>query len=232
MVTKELAGRIYAIGDVHGHATRLRALHERIRQDLRAQPAASLLIHLGDLIDRGPDSAACLECLLSDPNADTPTINMMANPERMLLDALERPQRAPLWLQNGGAATLASWDIDPRSPPETWRERIPAAQLRLLQRLALCHLAPPFLFVHAGVRPGIRLSMQSPHDLLWIREDFLHWSGTMLPELPDTIVVHGHTPTPEPQLRRNRIGIDTNAGSGGKLTCAALEQDSVYFLQV
>ncbi len=89
-----------------------------------------------------------------------------------------------------------------------------------------------FLFVHAGVRPGVALENQDPHDLLWIREGFLDWDGVMLPEAPDRLIVHGHTPAKEPELRRNRIGIDTNAARGGKLTCAALGRHSVYFLQV
>ena len=89
----------------------------------------------------------------------------------------------------------------------------------------------PYLFVHAGVRPGIRLPMQSLVDLLWIRDEFLDWNATMLPDAPNLRIVHGHTPRPEPELRPNRLGIDTNAGRGGKLTCAALSLESVYFLQ-
>jgi serine/threonine protein phosphatase 1 len=104
--------------------------------------------------------------------------------------------------------------------------------LRFLEQLALTHEAGRFLFVHAGVRPGIRLAMQASTDLLWIRDCFLDWDGTMLPDAPDRIIVHGHTPVAAPEVRRNRIGVDTNAARGGMLTCAALSTDSVYFLQV
>ena len=238
MVTEGLAApatpeRIYAVGDVHGHADKLRALHAAIWSDLAANPAReTLLIHLGDYIDRGPDSAGCLALLAAPPIAGMPSVNLMGNHERMLLDALEQPRRASLWLQNGGATTLQSWGIAPGSPPSEWHHQIPPDQLRFMQSLALSHAAGRFIFVHAGVRPGIRLAAQAPDDLLWIRECFLEWDGTMLPEAPDRIIVHGHTPAEQPEVRRNRIGIDTNAARGGKLTCAALSTDSVYFLQV
>lgn len=247
MVTKELPGqqlpgqqmgarpdRIYAVGDVHGHATRLRAMHDAIRRDLRDNPAGSVtLVHLGDYIDRGPDSAACLALLAaSDPIEGVPTVNLMGNHERMMLDALEWPGQGRLWLENGGDAALRSWGIDPQTQPEQWRARIPANHLHFLETLVLTHVAGDFLFVHAGVQPGIRLEKQSPLDLLWIRAGFLDWDGIMLPEAPHRVIVHGHTPASQPEVRRNRIGIDTNAARGGKLTCAALSGDSVYFLQV
>jgi len=235
MVTKALAdpARIYAVGDVHGQAERLRALHGLIETDLRAHPSErALLIHVGDYIDRGPASAACLSVLSEgDPIEGLETVNLMGNHERMLLDALARPGEAQVWRRNGGDATLASWGIAPDTPPELWRTMIPPAHLHFMEGLALSHVAGRFLFVHAGVRPGIRLAMQDPHDLLWIRTSFLEWGGTMLPDAPGLVVVHGHTPGPEPDVRRNRIGVDTNAGAGGKLTCAVLAGDSVYFLQ-
>lgn len=235
MVTEGLAapGRIYAVGDVHGHADKLRDMHKAIREDLAANPVeAPLLVHLGDYIDRGPDSAGCLALLAKGPVEGMPTVNLMGNHERMLLDALEQPQRSRVWLQNGGAATLASWDIGPDVAPTKWRERIPSDQLRFVEGLALSHAASRFLFVHAGVRPGVRLAMQTAADLLWIRDAFLEWEGAMLPDAPHRIIVHGHTPATAPEVRRNRIGVDTNAGRGGVLTCAVLSADSVYFLQV
>lgn len=235
MVTEGLPApeRIYVVGDVHGHVEKLRILHSAIRMDLRAKPAHALLVHLGDYIDRGPDPAGCIALLAEDPPIEgVPTVNLMGNHERMLLDALDHPHRAMLWLQNGGTATLQSWGIPLDEPPSRWRERIPPSHLRFLEELALCHQAGRFVFVHAGVRPGIRLAMQTPTDMLWIRESFLDWDGTMLPDAPDRIIVHGHTPVSAPEVRPNRIGIDTNAGRGGMLTCAALSTDSVYFLQV
>ena len=226
--------RIYAIGDVHGHASRLRSLHAMIRDDFAERPVErALIVHLGDYIDRGPDSAGCLEQLLhGSPINGVPCCNLLGNHEKMLLDALERPSEAGLWLRNGGSATLRSWGIAPESDPRSWHELIPATHLDFLRTLMPMLRAGTYLFVHAGVRPGIRLPMQSLEDVLWIREGFLDWDGKMLPDAPGLRVVHGHTPSAEPDLRPNRLGIDTNAARGGKLTCAALSSHSVYYLQV
>ncbi len=242
MVTKELAAmqeatevpqRIYAIGDVHGEAERLRSLHAMIREDFEDRPVEqALIVHLGDYIDRGPDSAGCLDQLAhGSPIAGIPCCNLLGNHEKMLLDVLEHPREAGLWLRNGGDATLRSWGIDPNSDPRGWGDRIPEPHLDFLRTLPPMLVAGMYLFVHAGVRPGIRLPMQSLDDMLWIRDGFLDWHGKMLPDAPKLRVVHGHTPSEEPELRPNRLGIDTNAVRGGKLTCAALSSDSVYFLQ-
>ena len=242
MVTRRLPGtadaptRLYAIGDVHGHADRLAAMHEAIRRDLATAPTPRpLLIHLGDYIDRGPDSARALSLVgPAPPLAGVPTVNLIGNHERMLLNALESPSRetAGLWLENGGASTLASWGIRADDPRERWGSLIPPAHLRLLRGLALHHRAGQFLFVHAGVRPGAPLAEQRPHDLVWIRLPFLAWDGAMLPEAPETIVVHGHTPELAPVVRRHRIGIDTGAAYGGPLTCVVLGAEEPRFLAV
>lgn len=241
MVTKELPGgpaalppdRIYAIGDVHGQHARLKTVHALIRSDLLSRPVERAhIVHLGDYIDRGPESAGCLQLLVhGSPISGVPCTNLLGNHEQMLLNALTDAREADLWLNNGGAATLLSWGIDPGTKPALWADLIPAPHLRLLNGLAPKLQLGRYLFVHAGVRPGIRLSMQSRADLLWIREGFLEWQGTMLPDHPSLRIVHGHTPSTEPQLRPNRLGIDTNAARGGKLTCAALSSDSVYYLQ-
>ena len=242
MVTKELAlireateipDRVYAIGDVHGEADRLRSIHAMIREDLDERPVEhALIVHLGDYIDRGPDSAGCLEQLsLGSPVVGVPCCNLLGNHEQMLLNALKDPNEAHQWLRNGGDATLRSWAIDPGSDPRSWREQIPEPHLNVLETLLPMFIAGSFLFVHAGVRPGIRLPMQRLEDILWIRDCFLEWDGTMLPDAPHLRIIHGHTPSAEPELRPNRLGIDTNATRGGKLTCAALSSDSVYYLQ-
>lgn len=239
MVTRRLADRpngptrIYAVGDVHGHSDKLLSMHQAIGRDLTADPTPRpLLIHLGDYIDRGPDSAGCLSLLAPMPPVPgVPTVNLMGNHERMLLDALERPtpHTVGLWLNNGGDAALESWGIPPNRP-ERWAAMIPPAQLTLLRTLRLEHAADPYLFVHAGVRPGLPLAAQRPHDLVWIRDAFLNWDGEMLPDAPGTIVVHGHTPVPTPEIRRNRIGIDTNTARGGPLTCVVLGGENPRFM--
>ena len=221
--------RIYVIGDVHGCADRLAALHASIAEDAARRPVARLtLVHLGDYIDRGPDSAAVLERLLGPPPvAGAVVVNLTGNHETMLLDALEpaaHPGALPFWLDNGGAETLASYGADPGDPG--WHRRIPGAHVDLLRRCRLLWGAGDYLFVHAGLRPEVPLDVQDPFDLLWIREPFLSWTG----ELPG-VVVHGHTPSPLPVVRENRIGIDTGACFGGDLTCLVLEEHRMTFLQ-
>lgn len=235
MITEQLAPaslepgqRVYAIGDVHGCDDRLAALHAAVAVDLAARPVAhALLVHLGDYIDRGPDSAAVLD-RLTRPPPGLATVNLMGNHEDMLLRALASgdAQDAAHWLRNGGGETLASWKLSWRDRPAAWEAGIPPAQLGVLRSLAPCCLVGGYIFVHAGLRPGIKLAEQSREDMMWIREPFLSFQG----RLP-AVAVHGHTPEPEPTLRPHRIGIDTGAVLGGDLTCAVLEADRVGFLR-
>ena len=227
--------RIYAIGDVHGHLDQLRALHDAIRDDLDDRPVRQpLLIHMGDLIDRGPSSAGVLSLLQAGPPLPgIPTVNLMGNHEWMFLLALTQRSRRDTdqWLDNGGTETLASWGIHPSVPSTRWPELVPRAHVLFLRGLAARYQRDGYLFAHAGVRPGVRLDQQTWLDLLWIREPFLDRRGPLLPDAPDLVVVHGHTPEDEPVIRPNRIGIDTGAGRGGPLTCAVLDGDDVRFLQ-
>lgn len=227
--------RVYVVGDVHGHREKLAAVHTRIQADLRRRPIASpILVHLGDLIDRGPDSAGCIALLAAGPPIpDVPTINLMGNHEWMMLHALVGDaEDAENWLDNGGVATLASWGLKSTTRPNDWLGAIPPRHLIFLRDLRKTHVLDDYLFVHAGIRPGTPLAQQRDTDLLWIREPFLKWDGVMLPEAPARIVVHGHTPTPEPVLKPNRIGLDTGAGKGRALTCAILEAETVDLFQI
>jgi serine/threonine protein phosphatase 1 len=216
--------RIYAVGDVHGCAAQLRDLHRQIRADLAARPGAiPLLIHLGDYIDRGPDSAGVLDILAARPPA--PTINLRGNHEAALADALTGDAAAATdWLVGGGHETLKSWGADPKAP-ETWAARIPAKQRVVLDRLDLYHEEGSYAFAHAGIRPGIKLRSQSAQDLLTIRHPFLSSDADF-----GHVVVQGHTPKFAPEIRDNRIGIDTAAVFGGPLTCLVLEDDRLGFL--
>jgi serine/threonine protein phosphatase 1 len=220
--------RVYAIGDVHGCLDRLVALHADIAADLTERPVAEpLLIHMGDYVDRGPDSAGVIERLAAGHLPNLPVVNLMGNHEDLMLSALERPSDASvqLWLMNGGANSLHSWGIPRTTAAAEWASRLPARHLAFLRNLAVSHSAGGYLFVHAGVRPGLPLERQSPHDLLWIREPFLSSSADF-----GAVVVHGHTPRGRPEVRRNRIGIDTGAVMGGNLTCVVLEGDRMAFL--
>jgi serine/threonine protein phosphatase 1 len=221
--------RVYAVGDVHGCADRLAVMHRLIGNDLAARPVAeATLVHLGDYIDRGEDSAGVIELLLRDWPAPAPRcVNLLGNHEEMMLGALDSGDAEAVthWLSNGGAPSLASWGVPRRTRPRDWQRSLPPAHLAFLRALALYHEQGGYVFVHAGLRPGVPLHRQSRHDMLWIREPFLSWDGA----LPG-VVVHGHTPGHEVAARGNRIGVDTGAVMGGMLTCVVLEGDRMGFL--
>lgn len=221
--------RVYAIGDVHGCLDRLVALHAQIAEDLAARPAdAATVVHLGDYVDRGTDSAGVVARLAAAPPvAGAATVNLMGNHEHMMLSALAtgEEEAVDLWLANGGSDTLHSWQVPLSAQPRDWASYLPIAHLVFLRDLVLRHRAGGYLFVHAGIRPGVSLERQSRHDLIWIREPFLSSS-----ENHGCVVVHGHTPRQEPAVRPNRIGIDTGAVMGGVLTCVVLEEDRLGFM--
>lgn len=224
--------RVYAVGDVHGCLGRLRALHRLIASDIADRPAASItLVHLGDYVDRGPDSAGVLDLLrtAAPPAGVGSVVNLQGNHDSMMTETLARraPDLARLWLANGAEATLHSFGIDDTDDPAAWAARIPAEPVEFLRQAPITHRAGGYFFVHAGVRPGVPLTAQKTEDMLWIREPFLSSDAAF-----GAVVVHGHTPVAAPVLRPNRIGIDTGAVMGGHLTCAVLEADRVGFIQV
>ena len=224
--------RVYAVGDVHGCDDRLAALHSLITENLRQNPVARpLLLHIGDYIDRGPDSAGVVRRLAAGPVLPgCPMVCLRGNHEQMLLDALTGdPASVDHWLANHAEATLASWGTSSRRPVAEWRDAL-GPESGFLDGLKLRYELDGYVFVHAGLRPGVPLARQSAEDMLWIREGFLDWRGPVLPEAPGLAIVHGHTPARRPDIVGQRIGIDTGAVAGGALTCAVLEGRTVRFL--
>ena len=218
--------RVYAIGDIHGCADKLEIVHNKIVDDMREYPIENVtLVHLGDYIDRGPDSAAVLDRIVNPISelARLQTINLMGNHEAMLLDAFAGKRGAfDLWTSNGGEACLRSWG----APAQRWKRHVPPEHLQAIRDLSLMHIQGGYVFVHAGIRPDVNLRDQIEDDLRWIREPFLDYEGTF-----SHVVVHGHTPEDlEPVIRHNRIGIDTGAVFGGPLTCIVLEEHRMRFL--
>ena len=228
--------RIYAIGDVHGCDELLAQVHGRIAEDLRRRPAGEhRIVHVGDYVDRGPKSSAVIERLLRLREADAGVVCLSGNHEDTLLHFLGDPEDwAATFLGYGGVATMASYGVLAREEYDAGglmhlRDRfataLPAEHLAFFRGLPLTARIGDFLFCHAGIRPGVPLDRQTPEDLRWIREEFLDDRRDH-----GVVVVHGHTPADAPEVRRNRINIDTGAFFSGRLTCVVLEGTAYRFL--
>jgi serine/threonine protein phosphatase 1 len=226
--------RVYAIGDVHGQADLLRDVFMHIDADLLARPISRPVeVLLGDYIDRGPASREVIELLISR-GGHQPMHCLAGNHEIFVSQFLKNPSVLSAWKQLGGLSTLTSYGLTPpmnasaneqRELAEAFRRAVPKEHLQFLDNLALTYVCGDFFFTHAGVRPGIPLRRQSKRDLLLIREDFL-----LHEEDFGKIIVHGHTPVIQPDVRPNRINIDTGAYATGRLTCLVLEADQMNFL--
>ncbi len=220
--------RVYAIGDIHGCDAQLANLYEIIAEDLAHRPVDEpVLLHIGDYVDRGADTAGVLRRLLrGSPVAGMTVVNLVGNHDETLLNALsgDRPA-ATDWLFAGGRPALESYGIDPDSPRESWPENVPPDHLNFLRNLTLTHREGGYFFVHGGIRPGVPLEQQAREDLLRMRQPFLYSEADF-----GAVVVHGHTPVKEPVVRHNRVAIDTGAVFGGKMTCLVLEGETLGFL--
>lgn len=233
---------VYAVGDIHGRLDLLEQMHELIEADAaKSQAERTVVVYVGDYVDRGPDSSGVVELLIRQPLhrrvEHLESVHLIGNHEAFLLNFLEEPESTEIWFMNGGDATLRSYGVDPWQSTQSdnfaedlrrsFAKRLPEAHLTFFRNLRLFHEEGDYLFVHAGVRPGVALEAQTAEDLIWIREDFLKSDEDF-----GRIVVHGHTPQRKPQSRANRIGIDTGAVYGGKLTALVLEGSERRFLQV
>jgi serine/threonine protein phosphatase 1 len=224
--------RIYAIGDVHGRADLLEDVFRRIDEDRAAAPTLRPIeVLLGDYVDRGPASRAVLDRLI-DRRRVREMICLRGNHEIFLTEFLDHPAVLDEWRRYGGLETLMSYGLapamktaDPANVAAQLRQALPAAHRAFLSGLAVSFACGDFLFVHAGVRPRVPLDRQDDHDLSWIRDDFL-----LHEEEFEKVVVHGHTPVAEPDVRANRINIDTGAYATGRLTCLAIEGDELTFI--
>lgn len=227
--------RIYAIGDVHGRADLLGSLQELIAKDAdRAPESRKVVVYLGDYVDRGPDSAGVIGRLIDGPLAGLDQVFLMGNHEEFFLQFLENPEVGTVWLKNGGDATLASYGVkgakgcsakDLGVLSKALQDKLPDEHLDFLKRLSISHREEDYLFVHAGIRPGVPLDRQSEDDMLWIREPFL---GS--PEQHEVVVVHGHTPVEAAEVHTNRIAVDTGAVWSGCLTAAVLHGERQTFI--
>ena len=229
------AQRAYAIGDIHGRLDLLDAVLERIHADLDERPARkTLLVFVGDLIDRGPSSAQVIERLRTYRHPVVRPIFILGNHEEVLLRILAGDaDLITRWRWFGGTQCLESYGVDVEQlavldPPthlEIVRKAIPSNHVEFLHSFVDTCRFGDYLFVHAGIRPGIPLEEQLQTDLRWIRDPFLLDSTDH-----GFVVVHGHTISDEVEERRNRIGIDTGAYRSGVLTALAIENGHRWYL--
>jgi serine/threonine protein phosphatase 1 len=229
--------RVYVVGDVHGCIDLLTAMHRLILADAeRHDVPRRVVVYLGDYIDRGPDSKGVVDLLIKTPLPGFEAVHLKGNHEQALLDFLDDIAIGPDWFSFGGVATLASYGLtapenvfDPEQLLATQaalRARLEGGHLAFFRGLKLGHFEGDFLMVHAGLRPGVPIDAQVENDVLWIRDAFLSSEENF-----GVIVVHGHTIAPFPEIRPNRIGIDTGAFHTGRLTCVVLQDTEIDFLQ-
>ena len=227
--------RVYAIGDVHGRRDLLDELLDLIAQDEQARaPADTCLIFLGDLIDRGPNSRQVIERATRLTATGKRVRFILGNHEEAFLAALDGREGAMrFFLRVGGVETLTSYGISeeklfdtPEAVTELALERVPAGHRVFIAGFEEKIEIGDYLFVHAGIRPGVPIEEQTGTDLRWIREPFLD-HGDAHPRM----IVHGHTISAAVEERSNRIGIDTGAYNSGQLTALGLEGDRRWLLQ-
>jgi serine/threonine protein phosphatase 1 len=219
--------RVYAVGDIHGRADLLKQVFTLIDADLARTPVnRSIEVYLGDYVDRGPHSGDTLDLLIERSHIRE-SVFLKGNHEAYLLEVLRDPTKLEDWRQFGGLETLMSYGINPDAAEQIELIRklfkaMPGRHLKFLRSLTPSFVCGDFFFVHAGVRPGIPLKEQQESDLLWIREDFLDSEKNF-----GKFIVHGHTPVREPDIRPNRINIDTGAYATGNLTLLRIQGSSM-----
>jgi len=212
-----MTGRLLAIGDIHGCNGKLQRLLAQIALD----PDADRLVFVGDYLDRGPDVRGVIETILALKEICPNVVFLRGNHEDMLISYFLEGRDEELFFANDGATTLSAYGLtlaDARAG-----RGFPEDHLRFLASLPLTYETEAYLFVHAGLRPGIPLAEQSPEDLLWIRREFIDSDCDF-----GKTVVFGHTPLYEPLFDDNKIGIDTGAVYGGHLTCIELPSLKIY----
>jgi serine/threonine protein phosphatase 1 len=226
--------RIYAVGDIHGRDDLLERMLDLVFDEIaKDKPDDYRLVFLGDYVDRGPASAQAMERLVQLTTQDQRVVALCGNHDEGFLDFLADPERADLFVNFGGFDTAASYGarLDVSSTARLLKSHadlvasMPATHLTFLRDLPRSLELGDFFFCHAGIRPGVPLADQHPHDLIWIRREFLDH-----PEPHPRLVVHGHTPHDKPEVRLNRVNLDTRAFDSGRLTAMVMEKREKRFL--
>lgn len=227
--------RIYAIGDIHGRLDLLERAIAAVDRDVADRGPDAITVTLGDYVDRGPASRGVIDCLAANP-FPTPYVALKGNHEMLMETFLTDPATGEHWRRLGGLETLHSYGVPVgdlmvgrsfAAAAARLRAALPMDHVTFLKSLKTSLDQGRYFLCHAGIRPGIPFERQTDEDLMWIRDEFLRSTADF-----GKIVVHGHTPAPEPEVRPNRINIDTGAFASGRLTCVVLERDGHRFLTV
>jgi serine/threonine protein phosphatase 1 len=226
---------VYAVGDIHGRLDLLTQIETLIAGDItNHQGRSTILVTLGDYVDRGPASRGVIERLASGESPCQLHVHLRGNHEQVLLDFLQNAEALEGWSRFGGLETLASYGLRPSLSlnPQArealrlqFEAAIPRHHLAFLRKTRFSFETTTHYFAHAGINPDFGLAQQKPDDLMWIRDEFLSSSRRF-----EKIVVHGHTPVEAPEVLANRINLDTGAYITGKLSCAVLDGRSCRLL--
>lgn len=231
---------IYAIGDIHGQLEKLRTAHALIDEDAQSRGVTPSVVHMGDIVDRGPDTRGVIDFLIGGVAAGQDWVVLLGNHDKLFLDFVNggdgrnpRLRAGVTWQSSvmGGAETLKSYGVRRRalermrSFAARARAAVPAEHVSFLESCPTSFRAEEMIFVHAGIRPGFPLDAQDEEDLLWIRDDFLWHMGPH-----EALIIHGHTPVEEPTHYGNRINIDTGAGWGNHLVPVVFDEGECFAL--
>jgi len=227
--------RVYAIGDIHGRLDLLEALIAAIENDVLQYPVAnSICVFVGDYIDRGKHSRETIDRLI-EYGQQRNCVFLKGNHEQLALSSLRDPSTFESWLRVGGREALISYGVAVEtnclakqipSMQAAFHDALPSHHFSFFRKLQTSFEAGDYFFVHAGVRPEIDLARQKDEDMLWIRSLFLNSAHDY-----GKIIVHGHTPMMEVEVRPNRINIDTGAFATGRLTCLVIEGQELSLLE-
>ena len=210
--------KIFAIGDIHGCMGKLRTLI----QNINADPENDIIVFIGDYIDRGSAAREVVDYVIGLTAEYKNVVCLLGNHEYMFLRYLDGLDEE-MYLSNGGSATLFAYAISLSETPQERKAKIPREHLKFFESLLPHYETENYLFVHAGLKPGLIISQQTMHNLLWVRHEFIDTDYDF-----GKIVVFGHTPLRYPLIMPNKIGIDTGAVYGGKLTCVELPAVKIY----
>lgn len=228
--------RIYAVGDIHGRLDLLKSINKKIKKDISENKSErNVVIYIGDYVDRGNDSQGVINELINNPIEGAESIHLCGNHENAMMEYFSDPGVAYGWFAWGGKATVRSYGVkskDKKGRPvseeqihELFNELVPDNHKKFLKNLKYYHIEGDYIFVHAGLKPGIPLEKQHVDDMMTIRDAFIYPKTRF-----EKTVVFGHTVFDQPFVGNGRIGIDTGAYATGRLTAVILEKTNVEFI--